>query len=135
MNERSFSPRLYVGMYPTGVVPRPAECSHGSEVVVAMMRVYNGHMPLTIICSVASLHSGICIPHIQFIALGGTIGTGLFLDIGSTLTRAGPLSIFLGYSITGLLYGCSCRSLPRWLSRFLCLAPFLSSVRALLILR
>ncbi|KAL6362089.1 hypothetical protein LRP88_05573 [Fusarium phalaenopsidis] len=40
--------------------------------------------------------------HIQFIALGGTIGTGLFLGIGSALTRAGPLSIFLGYSITAL---------------------------------
>ncbi|UPK96158.1 hypothetical protein LCI18_007093 [Fusarium solani-melongenae] len=108
------------------------------------MQVYNGQIPLSIICSVASLHPGICISqdtesgptwilfeptksrtvrltkktskhrlakqpllelksrHIQFIALGGTIGTGLFLGIGSALTRAGPLSIFLGYSITGV---------------------------------
>lgn len=40
--------------------------------------------------------------HIQFIALGGTIGTGLFLGIGSAFTRAGPLSVLLGYSFTGL---------------------------------
>ncbi|KAF7953248.1 hypothetical protein EAE96_006461 [Botrytis aclada] len=40
--------------------------------------------------------------HIQFIALGGTIGTGLFLGIGSALTQAGPLSMLLGYSITGI---------------------------------
>lgn len=40
--------------------------------------------------------------HIQFIALGGTIGTGLFLGIGSALTQAGPLSILLGYSFTGV---------------------------------
>ncbi|KAL8968605.1 MAG: hypothetical protein Q9183_002385 [Haloplaca sp. 2 TL-2023] len=40
--------------------------------------------------------------HIQFIALGGTIGTGLFLGIGRALTQAGPLSIFLGYSFTGV---------------------------------
>ncbi|PQE19160.1 putative general amino acid permease protein [Rutstroemia sp. NJR-2017a BBW] len=40
--------------------------------------------------------------HIQFIALGGTIGTGLFLGIGSALTQAGPLSIMLGYSFTGI---------------------------------
>ena len=40
--------------------------------------------------------------HIQFIALGGTIGTGLFLGIGLSLTRAGPLSILLGYSLTGM---------------------------------
>ncbi|EPE05992.1 proline-specific permease [Ophiostoma piceae UAMH 11346] len=40
--------------------------------------------------------------HIQFIALGGTIGTGLFLGIGSAFTRAGPLSVLLGYTFTGL---------------------------------
>jgi amino acid transporter len=40
--------------------------------------------------------------HIQFIALGGTIGTGLFLGIGSALTTAGPLSVLLGYSFVGL---------------------------------
>ncbi|KAL8767990.1 MAG: hypothetical protein Q9209_005661 [Squamulea sp. 1 TL-2023] len=40
--------------------------------------------------------------HIQFIALGGTIGTGLFLGIGRALTEAGPLSILLGYTFTGV---------------------------------
>jgi amino acid transporter len=40
--------------------------------------------------------------HIQFIALGGTIGTGLFLGIGSAFANAGPLSVLLGYSITGV---------------------------------
>ncbi|EXJ77813.1 AAT family amino acid transporter, partial [Capronia epimyces CBS 606.96] len=44
--------------------------------------------------------------HIQFIALGGTIGTSLFLGIGSSLTKAGPLSLLLGFIITGLaIYG------------------------------
>lgn len=47
--------------------------------------------------------------HIQFIALGGTIGTGLFLGIGRALTQAGPLSLLLGYSITGVaVYGMVC---------------------------
>ncbi|WPH02405.1 Hypothetical protein R9X50_00526800 [Acrodontium crateriforme] len=40
--------------------------------------------------------------HIQFIALGGTIGTGLFIGIGSAFTGSGPLSVLLGYAITGL---------------------------------
>jgi yeast amino acid transporter len=40
--------------------------------------------------------------HIQFIALGGTIGTGLFLGIGTAFADAGPLGILLGYSFTGL---------------------------------
>ncbi|KPI40602.1 putative proline-specific permease put4 [Cyphellophora attinorum] len=44
--------------------------------------------------------------HIQFIALGGAIGTSLFLGIGSSLAKAGPLSLLLGFSITGLaVYG------------------------------
>jgi amino acid transporter len=40
--------------------------------------------------------------HIQFIALGGTIGTGLFLGIGKAFVTSGPLSVLLGYTITGL---------------------------------
>jgi len=32
--------------------------------------------------------------HIQFIALGGTIGTGLFLGIGTAFAHAGPVSFF-----------------------------------------
>ncbi|KAJ4313254.1 hypothetical protein N0V94_007027 [Neodidymelliopsis sp. IMI 364377] len=40
--------------------------------------------------------------HIQFIALGGTIGTGLFLGIASAFAHAGPVSVLLGYTITGV---------------------------------
>lgn len=40
--------------------------------------------------------------HIQFIALGGTIGTGLFLGIGKAFTTAGPLSLLMGYTFTGV---------------------------------
>lgn len=48
------------------------------------------------------VHRGLKSRHIQFIALGGTIGTGLFLTIGRAFTQAGPLSILLGYSFTGV---------------------------------
>lgn len=40
--------------------------------------------------------------HIQFIALGGTIGTGLFLGIGRAFAHAGPLSVLIGYTGTGI---------------------------------
>jgi amino acid transporter len=40
--------------------------------------------------------------HIQFIALGGTIGTGLFLGIGKAFANAGPVSVLLGYTFTGI---------------------------------
>lgn len=39
--------------------------------------------------------------HIQFIALGGTIGTGLFLGIGRALRDNGPAPLLMGYTITG----------------------------------
>ncbi|MDR0977955.1 MAG: amino acid permease [Endomicrobium sp.] len=40
--------------------------------------------------------------HIQFIALGGAIGTGLFLGAGSAIFTAGP-SVILGYLISGIM--------------------------------
>jgi L-asparagine transporter-like permease len=40
--------------------------------------------------------------HIQFISLGGTVGTGLFLGAGSTIAAAGH-SVILGYLITGII--------------------------------
>jgi yeast amino acid transporter len=39
--------------------------------------------------------------HIQFIALSGAIGTGLFVGSGQVISLAGPLSAFLAYAITG----------------------------------
>lgn len=35
-------------------------------------------------------------------AIGGTIGTGLFLGIGGAFLKAGPLSVILGFAITGI---------------------------------
>lgn len=39
----------------------------------------------------------------QFIAMGDTIGTGLFIGIGGALTGSGPVAILLGYTIIGLM--------------------------------
>ncbi|AOK31673.1 aromatic amino acid transporter [Burkholderia singularis] len=40
--------------------------------------------------------------HIQLIALGGAIGTGLFLGIAQTIQTAGP-SVLLGYALAGVV--------------------------------
>ncbi|WP_437608883.1 amino acid permease [Erwinia sp. V71] len=40
--------------------------------------------------------------HIQLIALGGAIGTGLFLGIAQTIKMAGP-AVLLGYAIAGVI--------------------------------
>jgi len=48
------------------------------------------------------LKRGLKSRHIQLIALGGAIGTGLFLGIAQTIKMAGP-SVLLGYGIAGVI--------------------------------
>lgn len=48
------------------------------------------------------LKRGLSNRHIQLIALGGAIGTGLFLGIGKAAVLAGP-SVILGYAIAGII--------------------------------
>lgn len=38
---------------------------------------------------------------VQMIAIGGTIGTGLFLGTGKSLATGGPASMLIGYVIVG----------------------------------
>lgn len=48
------------------------------------------------------LKRGLKSRHIQLIALGGAIGTGLFLGIAETIKMAGP-SVLLGYAAAGVI--------------------------------
>ncbi|QBQ41149.1 amino acid permease [Sphingobacterium psychroaquaticum] len=48
------------------------------------------------------LKRGLSNRHIQLIALGGAIGTGLFLGVGQAAVLAGP-SVILGYAIAGIV--------------------------------
>lgn len=49
-----------------------------------------------------TLKRGLSNRHIQLIALGGAIGTGLFLGIGPAAVLAGP-SVILGYAFAGII--------------------------------
>jgi len=49
-----------------------------------------------------TLQRGLKNRHIQLIALGGAIGTGLFLGIAQTIKMAGP-SVLLGYAVAGIV--------------------------------
>ncbi len=54
------------------------------------------------------LKRGLGARHIQMIALGGTIGVGLFMGSASTISWTGP-SVLLAYAICGILsfyYAC-----------------------------
>ncbi|KAF7562906.1 hypothetical protein G7046_g1213 [Stylonectria norvegica] len=46
--------------------------------------------------------------HVQLMAIGGSIGTGLFVGIGGVLSKAGPLSLVLGYLIWGVFFVWPC---------------------------
>ncbi|GMK56419.1 hypothetical protein CspeluHIS016_0302590 [Cutaneotrichosporon spelunceum] len=48
-----------------------------------------------------TLHRGLKDRHIQMIALGGVIGTALFLGTASALADGGPLGMFLGFALMG----------------------------------
>lgn len=49
-----------------------------------------------------NLKRGLQNRHIQLIALGGAIGTGLFLGVGPAVVLAGP-SVILGYALAGII--------------------------------
>ncbi|KQN58149.1 MULTISPECIES: aromatic amino acid transporter AroP [unclassified Erwinia] len=49
-----------------------------------------------------TLHRGLKNRHIQLIALGGAVGTGLFLGSASVIKSAGP-AVILGYAIAGFI--------------------------------
>lgn len=49
-------------------------------------------------------HRGLKPRHVQLMAIGGSIGVGVWVGIGSVLMRAGPLSLILGYLFWGLVF-------------------------------
>ncbi|KOS16722.1 General amino-acid permease GAP1 [Escovopsis weberi] len=49
--------------------------------------------------------------HLQMIAIGGSIGTGLFVASGKALSTGGPASLLLAFSIVGMMLYCTCQAL------------------------
>ncbi|KAI5459689.1 amino acid permease/ SLC12A domain-containing protein [Mariannaea sp. PMI_226] len=49
------------------------------------------------------LHRGLEARHITMIAIGGALGTGLIIGTGKALAQAGPGSVFISYTIIGLV--------------------------------
>jgi amino acid transporter, AAT family len=50
-----------------------------------------------------TLQRGLSSRQVQMIAIGGTIGTGLFLGTGRSLAQGGPASMLICYSIVGFI--------------------------------
>jgi yeast amino acid transporter len=49
--------------------------------------------------------------HLQMIAIGGSIGTGLFVGSGNALAIGGPASLILSFAITGAMLYCTVHAL------------------------
>lgn len=49
--------------------------------------------------------------HIQMIAIGGAIGTGLFVGSGGSLNTGGPAALILGFGIIGIMLFCTIHAL------------------------
>jgi lysine-specific permease len=59
----------------------------------------------------AHLHRGLKARHVQMIALGGTIGTGLFMASGKAITYGGPGGALVAYAFLGIVVYCVMMSL------------------------
>jgi amino acid transporter len=65
-----------------------------------------------------SLHRGLKARHITMIAIGGAIGTGLVIGTGKALAQAGPGSVFISYTILGVvvyMVMCGLGEMAAWL--------------------
>ncbi|KAK8045663.1 hypothetical protein PG993_005687 [Apiospora rasikravindrae] len=51
----------------------------------------------------AELKRGLQARHLQFLAIGGTIGTGLFLGSGKAIATAGPVGCLIAYIFVGVI--------------------------------
>ncbi|KAL5353900.1 histidine permease [Pseudogymnoascus australis] len=49
--------------------------------------------------------------HLQMIAIGGSIGTGLFVTSGAALSRGGPASLIIAYGVIGIMLFCTVQAL------------------------
>ncbi|GME70005.1 unnamed protein product [[Candida] boidinii] len=49
--------------------------------------------------------------HIQMIAIGGSIGTGLFVGAGGALASGGPAALLIGWLLTGIMIYCTVQAL------------------------
>ncbi|CAK7234190.1 histidine permease [Sporothrix curviconia] len=65
--------------------------------------------------NLATAHSGLSRElkgrHLQMIAIGGSIGTGLFVASGKALSEGGPASVLLAYGFIGLMLYCTVHAL------------------------
>lgn len=61
------------------------------------------HIEAALFAKSDGLRRSLSARQVQMIAIGGTIGTGLFLGTGKSLATGGPASMLICYAITGAI--------------------------------
>ncbi|KAI9790764.1 MAG: hypothetical protein M1833_001760 [Piccolia ochrophora] len=90
-------------------IGKPEYAGSGHEVRASDVPLEGGHN---------ELHRGLKARHVSMIAIGGALGTGLIIGTGAALARAGPASVFISYSLVGLLVYmvmCALGEMAAWL--------------------
>jgi amino acid transporter len=64
------------------------------------------------------LNRGLKGRHLQMIAIGGSIGTGLFVGSGGSLSTGGPASLLIGFGLIGSMLFCTVHALGELAVRF-----------------
>ncbi|KAF2853826.1 arginine permease-like protein [Plenodomus tracheiphilus IPT5] len=79
-----------------GVIPKMGD--HSSEKATSMSDVEKQTTPQE-----DQLHRKLSARHLQFVAIGGTVGTGIFIASGGSIATAGPAGALLAYVFIGTL--------------------------------
>lgn len=69
--------------------------------VKAATQDYAGDVSSTPLVNADKLARRLSARQVQMIAIGGTIGTGLFLGTGESIVKGGPASTLIAYAICG----------------------------------
>lgn len=73
-------------------------------------RVFNANLAAAATAS-SPLSRSLEARHLQMIAIGGSIGTGLFVGSGAALATGGPASLLIAFSLIGIMLYCTVQSL------------------------
>ncbi|KAI8958250.1 amino acid permease/ SLC12A domain-containing protein [Daldinia sp. FL1419] len=86
--------------YPTASAPRYASGNGNSDTEkIALGRQDSQIESLAMVGETDGTHRKLKARHIQLIGIGGTIGTALYVQIGSALLDGGPGSLFIAFSL------------------------------------